>query len=73
MKRRYEDGVEGNIGCTDDKWRILTAGLGDIGSIIWPEYIGMRWEVLGGSVGSGGVGGVRGSYLSLAVSGQASQ
>ena len=46
---------------------------GDIGSILRPEYIGMRWEGLGGSVGSGRAGSVRGSYLSLEVSGQASQ
>lgn len=55
LKRRCEDGVEENTGCTDDKQR-LTAGLGNIGSILWPEHIGMRCAGLEGGDGSGGVG-----------------
>lgn len=51
----------------------INSWLGNIGSILRPEYGGMRWEGLGGSVGSGRVGSVNGSYLSLEVSGQASQ
>lgn len=72
LKRTCEDRVEGNRGCTGDEWR-LTAGLGDTGSSLWPGHVGTRCEVLGGGAGDGGVGGVRGNYLSLEVSGQAPQ
>lgn len=46
LKWRCEDGVERNIGCTDGKWRRFTAGLGDIGSTLWPGHVERSCEVL---------------------------